>query len=143
MRNLAISLPQLNEHSEDAMMSRLGYPDCVPVIARNPAEQSISFPAYITSPVSLVDYLTEAKSPVIVEPLCVKIMDFGNCEIYSTPLALTQNSCHQHFGNEGTDLLLILPYLSAHLKSLSANFLEVKLGLIGTVPRTYGQLPAQ
>lgn len=125
-----------------ALMKGLGYPEYTPVIARNPAEQSDSLPAYLVTLVAILNYHFEAESPVVVEPLCVKIMDLGNCEIFSSTLALIiQDSCYQHFGNI-RDLLLILPYLSALLKSLFANFLGVKLGLIGAVPRIYGQLPA-
>jgi hypothetical protein len=76
MGNIAVTLPQLQAHSEEAIMEFFANPECIPVIARNPIEQTASLPPYLA--ISMVGYLTETGSPLVVEPLCVKIMDFGN-----------------------------------------------------------------
>lgn len=43
-------------------------------------EQSDSLPVYLTPAISIADYLKETRSLATLEPLCVKIIDFGNCK---------------------------------------------------------------
>jgi hypothetical protein len=90
--NFGCTLPGLNEHSEWDVMAHFGNPDCVPILAVNPMNQTASIPPYIVSAISMADYLAKSRPPLPIEsyPPSLKL-DFGNCTFlrYVTDCMLT------------------------------------------------------
>ncbi|EEP77279.1 predicted protein [Uncinocarpus reesii 1704] len=77
--NIAVSIPRLKEHSVESIMDLFDDPELIPVVAQNPWNQTESVPAYVLQAGSLVRFLEEeAEKNATFEPLCLKIMDFGN-----------------------------------------------------------------
>lgn len=55
--------------------------ECIPVIPCNPEAVSDSFPPYLVTPISIMDYLVGTQAmPSTSESFDLKIIDFGNCE---------------------------------------------------------------
>lgn len=69
-------------------MEYFSNPECVVVVPRNPQDANESLPAYLVSPISIMNYLTK-KTSIQSEPVHLKIMDFGNCELIITILRKT------------------------------------------------------
>ena len=108
-------MPQLKEHSEEAIMDYFASPECIPIIARNPMEQGDSLPLYIVPSISVVDYLRETGTLETLEPFCVKIIDFGNCKATVTLLVLICSLWYaQHLEEKMRDRLPILQSLPVH-----------------------------
>lgn len=73
--NFGCSIPGLNEETQSDIMQFFDPPDCVPVIAVDPANQTASLPLYMVVAISMADYMV--KSMPIDRP-SLKIMDFGS-----------------------------------------------------------------
>lgn len=55
--------------------------ECIPVIPCNPEGVSDSFPPYLVTPISIMDFLVGTQAmPFTSESFDLKIIDFGNCE---------------------------------------------------------------
>ena len=78
--NLGCSLPGLNERTELDFMAHFQNPECVPILAVNPMDQTASLPSYLVVALSTADYLAQARPPLPIEvdPPSLKILDFGN-----------------------------------------------------------------
>lgn len=73
-----MALPQLQDFSENDIMSHFSNPECVAVVPRDPQKQTISLPPYLVESVSIVDFLEAKHALCSNEALDLKIMDFGN-----------------------------------------------------------------
>jgi serine/threonine-protein kinase SRPK3 len=79
--NLCCTLPGLNEHIEEDLIEHFGPPECTVVLTADPMDQTTSFPPYLVTSISIVDYMVNAKPPlpsIEVEPSSLKILDFGS-----------------------------------------------------------------
>ncbi|KAI9724760.1 MAG: hypothetical protein M1812_000035 [Candelaria pacifica] len=91
--NISTQVTGLSDQDEDSVLRHyLGYPDCTPVLTKDPNRMSDSLPRYIVRPLSFRKYVMEAAGQDKLQ-WNAKIMDFGEAffrdsrpEYLSTPL---------------------------------------------------------
>jgi hypothetical protein len=83
-------------------MDHLYSPDCVPILAVNPMDQTASLPPYIVAAISMADYMVESKSPLPIEaqPPSLKILDFGNGALLGYGISCVLTWYFQHISRE-------------------------------------------
>ncbi|KAJ6459021.1 kinase-like domain-containing protein [Mycena sanguinolenta] len=74
--NLGVAIPNLDSFSADDIWTRTGPPEVFPLVARDPAHDTASFPPYLTQAMDGEDLVTEVPEFAAREP-CLRIMDFG------------------------------------------------------------------
>jgi hypothetical protein len=106
--NFGCSLPGLDELGDSDLIDHFGDPDCVPILAVNPMDQTSALPPYIVSAISMADYLAKATPPLPIEarPPSLKLLDFGSGTL---PLIIARRYgvtwLLKHFGREKPDPL--------------------------------------
>ena len=76
--NFGCSIPGLDEEAQSDIMEFFDPPDCVPVIAVDPANQTASLPPYMVAAISMADYMVKSM-PIEAHPHpSLKILDFGS-----------------------------------------------------------------
>jgi hypothetical protein len=68
-------------------MAHFDNPECVPILAVNPMDQTGSLPLYLVVALSMAEYLAQARPPLLIEvdPPLLKILDFGNGALLPSP----------------------------------------------------------
>jgi hypothetical protein len=86
-------MPGLDRHTGWDLTASVGVPECIPVVAVDPMNQSASLPPYLVVAFSMRDYLAHARPPLPIEDLTpmLKVMDFGNGAL---PLAILASRIH-------------------------------------------------
>ena len=80
--NVGIALPTLNDYPVEDIVIHFGNPECSIVLTLEKSERSKAFPAYLVTPIPIMEYLTR-KDPAFHEAsLRAEIMDFGNGQYF-------------------------------------------------------------
>ena len=83
--NLAICIPSIENQTMDDFMDFFRNPECIPVLTRDPSEDTKSLPKYLVLPISILEICNDILESTPGHAICVKIMDFGNGSLFGYP----------------------------------------------------------
>jgi hypothetical protein len=76
--NFGCSIPGLNEETQSDIMKFFDPPDCVPVIAVDPENQTAYLPPYMVVAISMADYMVKSMRIEAHPQPSLRILDFGS-----------------------------------------------------------------